>query len=204
MKQINWNLYKDIFPNRYIKEGYFDNVIDFIIKSNNSISTILDIGGGNGTNVLKKIDRLKIVDLLDPYVKKQEWMGKNINWDHKVNRKYDLAIARGSINYLTKKQIKSIPNLANKFLANSFANSPSTTLSSRRYETIHLQRGVEFFIYRPESRTVEHMLSPDRDEMIKHSFFYYSIKDYSEMLNGVKIIYYNQNSILLYWENTNV
>ena len=127
----DWNKYRDYFPVRYFKQGHFDQqLVEFVKK--NKVETILDIGGGAfGTEVLKQFN--KQVYLLDPNIKScPDWMVANLDYDH--NLKFDLIVARGSINYLTPDQMSKILlwlKPKGTFLANTFLNPPSKDWTER-------------------------------------------------------------------------
>lgn len=192
-KKVNWEKYKEDFPSRYTKQdSYFDSII---IKAllNPSINRILDVGGGHGTEAIKS-EKVSVW-LLDPNVPAKSWMEGNLDWKEVEAFKFDLAIARGSVNYLTERQIRIIPKISKLFLANTFSKPPSINWCKRDYETTEGIKGQEWF--RLKDGEIEHKLIPDNGSEIVHNFFYYSEGQYKEMLPGVKIEYYGSNSMSL-------
>lgn len=197
-----WNDYRKTFPSRYIKEGYFDKYIRKTVLAERP-KKILDIGGGaEGTKVLKGLGTK--VYLLDPYVnKKPSWIHKKVGWDIKLV--FDLIVARGSINYLNKKELSKVKKLlvpGGIFIANTFASPPWERWSERRYKDIPGRSGLERYRYNPKKKIVEHELLPRGGRKIKHSFFYYSPKDYKNVFPGSEFIRYKANSIILYFKKS--
>jgi len=192
-QKVDWTKYREEFPSRYTKQdSYFDSILTKTIL-NPSIQRILDVGGGHGTKALKS-EKVNIW-LLDPNVLAKSWMKGNLDWREVEAFQFDLAVARGSINYLTEQQIKKIPKISKAFLANSFDKPPSIHWQKREYNTQNGDKGQEWFRFKDGK--IEHKLIPDNGPEIVHSFFYYSKGQYEEMLPGVKIEEYGNNSILL-------
>ena len=122
--EINWTKYTDMYPDRYIKESKIDDEIRKLISNPFSHLTpkTLDIGGNiNGTQVLRTTNCF----FLDPHIKKPNWYEEQITWDdvYNIKHKFDIIVAKNSFNYLTEKELKSIPHVLNKggvFIANTF------------------------------------------------------------------------------------
>jgi len=156
MEKINWTTYNQIFPDRYLEPSYFDEYIEEIVKEKRSFSC-LDIGCGiDGTKVLDR--RNCMVTSLEPNCK-SPW-GINIDWNS--YEKFNLIIARGSLNYLTPHEIGKIRELMgfhnSTFVANTFLNPPD----SRRVRP--------FLNSHNDVRGFEMSLSYNKDDvkMIKH------------------------------------
>lgn len=203
---VNWNVYRDVFPKRYIEPSHFDSVLYDFLKANFKsfsskggwIKTALDIGGGKGTGALEKFacqDYGLGVWLLDPNVEKRWWMRGSVGWDTDI--KFDLVVARGSINYLNKTQIRKIPSMGCVFFANTFIEHPGTEWVTREYETINGNKGLEQFRYHQLWKMIEHKLISRYGYTIEHRFHYYEIEEYQEMLPGVQFEHYNKNSLIL-------
>lgn len=196
---LNWNNYRNDFPDRYWKSGHFDELLnDFLI--NNNFKTCLDVGGGfYGTEVLK--NHQLIVSFLDPNIdKKPDWMFEKIDWDN-LNKKYDLIVCRGSMNYLDKRCFELLKNSLNKdgfIIANTFLNPPSNTFTEREIINGNKEIGVEKV--RLNDNKVEHFLIYS-NKIIEHFFYYYSKNDYDFIFPDNKIIKYGSNSYLLKWQN---
>lgn len=185
-----WQQYKEIFPRRYHAPGHFDSVVEETIKWLRPANA-LDVGGGqDGTQVLKASNVPTYI--LDPYVNKPPWMVEKVSWD--CGKHFDLIVARGSINYLIPAKIKAIGQLLSPkgvFVANTFKEPPSTKWATRSYE-----KGMERF--RLRGRFVEHELVA-KDATLAHTFPYYSPKDWTTFLPGVKLIPYGNNSLLIHY-----
>lgn len=197
MSNVNWNQYQLYFPKRYFERTYFDEKLEFFLHTSFPIKTALDIGGGrNGTAALK-VYNIKTW-LLDPFVHGfAEWMQGKTTWNS--IRKFDLIVARGSINYLTEDQIRKIFSLKFKkfFIANSFDEHPDSIWTERPFLTLSGESGIEKFKYNEQSRTVEHKLEFKNGFEIEHNFYYYSEEQFRKMIPNVEIEKYGKNSILL-------
>ena len=107
----NWNNYRDFFPDRYWKIGDVDT---FFLKKINELNiekeNLLDVGGGAlGTEILKNMFKKHI--LLDPNITNiPNYINKNVTFQElKANKeKFNLIVARGSINYLNELEIKQL------------------------------------------------------------------------------------------------
>jgi hypothetical protein len=192
-----WDKYRSTFPLRYLEKSYFDEYLETLIDQKGP-QTALDIGGGvTGTAALNR-SSLRAY-LLDPFVNlKPDWVIENLNWE--TDKTFDLVLARGSINYLSKDQVMRVPKLLKPravFLANTFLSPPPTEWNGRPYRNAEGEMGTEFARYRPSTGTVEHRLAPEKGEEIVHSFFYYTSKDYEVLLPGAKILPYKGNSAII-------
>ena len=198
---VSWENYRQDFPTRYLNTGFFDQYVENMLDAR-EYKQILDVGGGvEGTQVLKKATKATVY-LLDPYVKKApSWM-KNVTESDRFN-KYDLIVARGSINYLTDNEIINIKNSlgrAGEFVANTFLTPPPTEWTERPYETITGQKGIERVRYSSEHKVVQHELIPEIGEKISHRFFYRSREDYKHLFGeGVTLNEHKKNSSILHF-----
>ena len=195
-----WTDYKKTFPVQYINLGYFDEYVRQVVLEKKP-KLILDVGGGiDGSVVLKGTD--SAIYLLDPFISvNPEWMDDKVDWD--TTKQFDLIVARGSINYLTKDELDRVKSLLNPFgtfIANTFLVSPPEQWTKRPYETVAGEKGVERFRYNQEKGVVEHELLPEHGVKIAHTFFYYSPEEYKTMFPGLKIINHKKNSAILYFE----
>lgn len=195
MTNIDWQTYKDTFPIRYLEKSYFDELLIQQIKNNNPLS-ILDIGGNTGTETIKEFNIL--VDLLDPFVSKPEWIHQQISWQSP--KTYDLVFARNCINYLTIEELKIIPKFLNKnavFIVNTFTTPPSANWTEREYQTQSGLKGTERF--RLKDNKIEHILIY-QDIQIEHSFFYYSLNDWKEYFPKAQFLEHKKNSLIILWK----
>lgn len=201
----NWNLYREQFPSRYWALGEFDEKLKHLLEQKHLSQTIhkaLDVGGGVlGTTILKNfVSKNHITtDLLDPFIaNKPEHIHQLFNWENiGTNRTYDVIVARGSINYLTVKQIDALQKMLNhggSLYANTFLQAPSTTLTSKEVFNINGDKGIE------QSQLIENVVHhriifPEYD--ISHKFFYYSLHEYEKIFSNLTVINYGKNSALL-------
>lgn len=191
----DWNKYREYFPTRYFSLGDFDEYLRNYLTKNPQVETILDIGGGAfGSEVLKDFN--KKVYLLDPFIDQApDWMEGKVGYDHQM--KFDLVVARGSINYLTPDQISQILlwiKPKGMFVANTFLTAPSNDWTEREMENINGVKMKERF--RLNGNKVEHeLIYPDYE--IKHFFYYYSLTDYANMLKSIGYKKYGKNSAII-------
>jgi len=193
----DWNNYKNIFPTRYLELGYFDEYIKKFVLDKKP-KKILDIGGGvDGTTALK--DSGALVYLLDPFVtNKPDWIYEKIDWNN--NEKFDVIVARGSINYLTEAELIKIKDFVNPggyFIANTFLNPPDENWSERPYVNVSGQNGIERSRYITEKKTIEHELILPTRKTVNHLFFYYSPSDYLKIFPNINTTEYKKNSAIL-------
>ena len=190
---MNWNTYKDVFPVRYLQHSAFDDLVIQFTLGQNPVKT-LDVGGGiDGTQVLKGVSGL--IYLLDPFIDNYpHWMAGNLGWDTEL-RNFDLIVCRGSINYLTRDQIRSLRGKMRPggfLLANTFLKAPMRD-SERPFTTASGVRGLELsrikgFVDKTggDDLIVGHRLEfesgPVRE--ISHQFFYYPESTYESLLPG--------------------
>ena len=185
MKIINvdWNTYLDVFPDRYINLGPFDDLINKTVTNllnKNKTIDALDVGGGKEGTLALKNPNIKTW-LVDPFITNlPEWMISN--WKNLKaipndnNQKYHLIVARGSFNYLTGIEMRCICDRLKSggiFLFNTFM-LPKT--GERSYVNSKTQiKGIER--YYDEGRIIRHQLIPENGEnIIEHNFYIWSKK----------------------------
>lgn len=199
---INWNTYDEIFPERYTSLGYFDSILEKQLKI--KIPKIaLDIGGGtHGTQVLKQFNIP--TDILDPNIVKPSWIRDQVTWD--TFNQYDFIVARGSLNYLTLKDLKKIKKLLfnqGVFIANTFINPPSKEWSQRSFKNKNNEEGIEQ-VRLIDEVLIEHQLLFNNGKKIEHYFNYYS-QDFLKNIfieKTTEYIPYSKNSVLIIYTNT--
>lgn len=207
MNKHNWNLYREQFPVRYWEEGLFDEKLTMQLnRLSQSIKKGLDVGCGVlGTLALKDfaIKNNVSVDMLDPFVdNKPSWMHEKVTWEN-IN-KYDLIIARGSINYLTSHQMQKLEMMLNNngiLMANTFLIAPSKEWSERETKNASGEVGIEKS--RLVGNIVEHRII-FKDYDISHNFYYYSEDDYRKIFKNIEFITYAKNSTLLIVKKNNI
>lgn len=198
---VDWTKYRQTFPKRYTKPGLLDNTLEALLdlrprRSPKPIE-VLDVGGGEGTPVLKKY-AARGVDtwLLDPAVPPASWMCGSITWKQFLETPstiYDIIVCRGSLNYLLLSYIEKLFPRCDVFIANTFIHPPPDAWSSRSVEE---SDDVERFRFRPDTRTVEHELVTDNG-VICHSFWWHKETDLRAVLPGAHFQKHGRNSMLI-------
>jgi hypothetical protein len=202
MNNHDWNKYREEFPKRYWEQGLFDENLSSMLESMHKeygFKSALDVGGGVlGTLVLKDFAQHHNVevDLLDPFISvKPEWMRNKVDWD--IENKYDLIVARGSINYLTLEQMSQLKRMMSPssiLIANTFLNAPSSQWSEREVSNINDEKGIERS--RLVGNIIEHEIIFHKYKHL-HTFFYYPIEEFQKVWGNIEIINYAKNSSLL-------
>lgn len=210
MENINWKQYREIFPERYTKHGVFDDRLLEFIESFGGNLKVLDIGGGLGTKVLNR-SGVKTW-LLDPNVLPSKWMEGSINWSKFYNlppNSFDLAVLRGSLNYLEKSQISKIPEVCRMVMANSF-DRPKPGYKARRYKSLSSGKcGVEIsdttgvlnkkckLNVKTLDDKIKHILVDSEMNVIVHNFYAYGYEYFNQVWPNAKIERYRNNSLLI-------
>ena len=180
---VNWKSYLELFPERYIKPGPFD---DFVRQelSEYQKALALDIGGGRkGTAALKR-EGVRAW-LADPFIDVvPNWMEGNLGSILSISMKFDFIVARGSFNYLTAEEISRIPSLLNPggvFVFNTFGRVSES--GSRPFKS-RAGTGTESHLV--EGNVVKHQLRFDGNDglIIEHSFFVYFEHEIVNMLDA--------------------
>jgi SAM-dependent methyltransferase len=178
MKKIDWETYKDIYPDRYIQRSPFDDKVSSYISMINFLSQmpilILEIGGGINGSISEEYSKYNHCYLLDPFIPNcpEEYIDK-VNWD--TNFKFDLIVCRGAFNYLSIDEIKSIVGLLKPkglFIFNTFS-SPSE--GTRTYKKDGIQAGFEKTIL--EKNILKHELHRDNGDIVWHDIIFYTTSE---------------------------
>lgn len=193
----NWSEYRAQFPDRYWEHGVFDDTLNAFLQQR-TVHKCVDIGGGVfGTQVLQA--QKFPTFLLDPNVDHApSWMAGQINWgDHLF---FDLAVARGSINYLTDKQFDQLRNMIRPkgcVIANTFLTPPGLQWRKRAVRNGAGEDGVEWV--RLNNGMVEHVLEYSTRK-IAHQFYFRSQEDFQKLLPGCRFMQHGENSFTLFWD----
>jgi len=178
--QLVWKKYREIFPDRYLKENLLDARVKDLLEKHPRKRRCLDVGGGLlGTTALNHPDNK--VWGLDTHVHPPDWQ-KPISWEevHKNLGEYhfDLIVARGSIAYLAKSQIRLLADVLcfhgilifNTFLqptefTREFTNSTSET------------KGTETTKFLADKGKIQHTLTlpnpKGEPKQIQHEFHFH-------------------------------
>lgn len=190
-----WLSYQQWFPQRYIRHSLLDERVEKFVAQADKNTMALDVGGGSTGTLALKNRKIKAT-LLDPYVMTPSWMDNNISWADPSFDRFDIAVARGSINYLDEKQIVRMVESSDRFIANSFIVPPSEDWTSRNY-TSKKGPGVEMVRFDKNSGLVHHLLKPEIGEDIGHTFSYYSIDCLKKLIPALEVEQYGKNSMII-------
>lgn len=197
VSNVDWKRYLDVFPSRYLDEGMFDWHVREVVAQYDRLFAV-DIGGGMGTQALRQPHVTTY--LLDPNVPPQDWMKESISWETAIGDRYfDLAVLRGSLNYLSPEQIRAIPGFATRCIANTFERPPPEKWVGRLYQSKDSQ-GLERSRYVPDRGVIQHELLPDEGEPICHEIRVYTIGDLIRWLPGAEVLCYGKNSVLIEYD----
>lgn len=155
-KSVNWSKYYEVFPERYfgtreeLEEAYA------YAEAHPELDT-LEVGG-NSTCRLKYN--------LDPNME-----GETIvTYDDLSTMRFDLVVARNSINYLSERELFKVLNAlgeGGRFIANGFAEAP---LESIRCEEGRREVAVKRFDSGLSADVIDHFLIVD-DQIYAHTFY---------------------------------
>lgn len=196
--QPDWDRYRHDFPDRYWRQGAFDETLRSFVAQR-QVAHCLDIGGGaTGTEVLGEF--AFDTHLLDPYVKEAPaWMKGRQQWEA-PHATFDLAVARGSINYLSIEQLQTIADFLKKggaLIANTFLTVPQTQWRERGVTNGKGEAGIER-VRCVDGVVHHHLVFPSTS--IEHTFFFYSEDQFSRLFPGVRFLQHGPNSHTLFWE----
>lgn len=191
-RNIDWQLYSLLFPNRYLLPSKSDSIIKSALVGA-GFENALDVGGGvYGTRYLW--DAVSKTFLLDPYVHTSL---PTIRWDELSDKTFDVIVARGSFNYLVPEEIKTLAKRFNGIFAFNTFIRPSE--GERRYES-KSGAGVEKFslVSGGDFGMIEHSLKPDdEDWQMVHRFFYYPEHFICSILSRCDIVKYGNTAVYL-------
>lgn len=163
IKPVNWSKYYEMFPERYfgtrkeLEEAYA------YAEAHPELET-LEVGG-NSTCRLKYN--------LDPNME-----GETIvTYDDLSTMRFDLVVARNSINYLSEEELGRVLNAlgeGGRFIANGFAEAPSESI---RCEEGRREVAVKRFDEGLSAEVIDHFLIVD-DAIYAHTFYARGEKEY--------------------------
>lgn len=171
MRPVDWDQYYSVFPARYFSAP--PEIADAIHRHEGQET--LEIGGNSHVETKYSYD---------PYVPAENAI--NQNKSEVLNSRYDLVVAKNSINYLEQEFIQAVLARTNEFIANTFLVPPEKKVTD-----------TEAAVYDESSRRIYHHLLTDSDDVMVHDFFAYTQKDYEVM--GFKVTPYGKNSAILHY-----
>ena len=189
-KKVDWNQYNTLFPEKYLGDSKFDDIVRKEIKAlsvklNRKIN-ILEIGPNKKIRFLDR-DYIKRYHAFDKFVEINKKGITQIKEKELLKIKTDLVILRGTFNYLDKKEIVRLRKIVSKnncmLLFNTFI-APNTIKRNYRSKK---SKGIETSEYDKENSMMIHSLYPKgKNYVIRHSFFYYNLKKIKELFEGMK------------------
>lgn len=202
-RPTDWNLYRELFPLRYLKEGFFDAVTSaaVITRSSSPRKTALEIGcGTTPCKAMSLCLHYGKADtyFLDKYVKETPGtLDSRIDWDSE--RHFDLIFLRGSINYLDEYELRRASEMlatGGLLFANTFLNPPSSQFKERVEEISSGNTLIERSRL-IDQHVVQHQLIYGGE--IHEHFFYYRTTDEFEVLlgEGCTLTPYGKGSVLI-------
>lgn len=220
---MDWNKYKENFPDRYTQKSRIDDVIDDAYSKMRSSNfyrplKILDIGGGkNGTFKNDKWYNIDKFYFLDPNITVAPDHYTLVSWDDIKDENFDLIVARGCLNYLTPKKLKEIKKnikLNGMFIGNSFLlpttinreytiNGIPAGIEKSTYDKVEVnvkESGYATTYYKPEWKgIIHHELIPFEGKKIEHDFYYYDIYQFISFFkpNNITLEVYGKNSVII-------
>lgn len=171
IRRVDWTRYYQDFPEKYF--GISEEMQGIIDKYNKGET--LEIGC-NGTACTKYA--------YDPFVKAENAI--NLSFNEAIKKRYDLAVAKNSVNYLTSEELQMLINAADRFVANTFLQAPQEKVTSEEAAVLSS---------RPMGAAISHTLRLKDDSIARHEFWARTREDYEAM--GLKVTPYGRNSALL-------
>ena len=171
MKPVDWDQYYSVFPSRYFSAP--PEIADAIHRHEGQET--LEIGGNSHVETKYSYD---------PFVPAENAI--NQTKSEVLRSRYDLVVAKNSINYLEREFIQAIMARTNEFIANTFLVPPEKKVTD-----------TEAVVYDKSSQHIYHHLLTDNDDVMVHDFFAYTQKDYEDM--GFKVTSYGKNSAILHY-----
>lgn len=171
MKPVDWDQYYSVFPARYFSVP--SEIADAIHRHEGQET--LEIGGNSHVETKYSYD---------PYVPAENAI--NQSKSEVLSSRYDLVVAKNSINYLEREFIQSVMARTNEFIANTFLVPPEKKVTD-----------AEAAVYDESSQRIYHHLLTDCDDVMVHDFFAYTQKDYEAM--GFEVTPYGKNSAILHY-----
>jgi len=225
MKKIDWNKYRETFPDRYLEKSKIDAEISESkwalrlskLTSDYKTIKILDIGGGKTGTFSYEADFE--LYLLDPNIDQVPDCYELIDWKDIEGKEFDLIVARDSLNYLKPDELKKIKDhiksrgifIGNTFLLPNNINREYKVdgeikgIEKSTYEKIELvnnynEDGSIINYYKPEYKgVIHHELIPNDGDKIEHDFYYYDIYQFISFFkpNVVDLRIYGENSVII-------
>lgn len=183
---VDWEKYRDIFPDRYLKPSVFDKVFNKLVQRGFAVLgrrlRILDIGGGLRGNSFHAVGDYY---LLDTGVVSTEENTVQVSWDEVLGIDFDLIRIRGSIAYLSKEELErtSILAYSGAIVAFNTFKVIGAPIRVRGY-TSKTGEGTEIIEANLKEGVIKHTLKPDDIEggYVNH-FYIRTVEEYIDLLD---------------------
>jgi len=183
---VDWENYREVFPDRYLKPSAFDKVFNKMVQQKSAAAKrrlrILDIGGGLCGNSFKAIGDYY---LLDTGISSTEKNTIQISWNEVAEIEYDFIRMRGSIAYLSKEELGVVASmLCNKTVVafNTF-RTVGGPIKVREYSS-KSGGGKEIVEADLRNGVIKHILDPYGVDGVFVSHFYIrTVEEYFDLLD---------------------
>jgi len=183
---VDWNKYRDIFPDRYHKPSVFDRVFRRLVSRRTCESSrkirVLDIGGGLYGNLFSSFWDYY---LLDPGVSATDGNTFQVSWNEATGIEYDFIRMKGSIAYLSDEELRVVSSMLKPetVLAFNTFRHFGDPIKIRRYSS-NSGRGKEIVEADLKNGIVKHTLDPEGVEGVYVSQFYIrTVEEYFDILD---------------------
>lgn len=191
IKEIDWEKYEKIFPERYLIPSRFDCIIlqkiSQLFKQLGRKINVLEIGSNKNIRYFNK-KLIKNYYAFDRYAKVKDKRVIALDEKEITKKKLDLIILRNSFNYLNRKEIGELSILVRKNKCRLIFNTfRFPTIMERPYKS-RVAEGTETSRYNAKTKQIVHMLMPKGEGyLIRHSFFYYPLNCLKSLFKGLKM-----------------
>ena len=170
---VDWEKYHAVFPDRYFT--IHPDILDTVDQYLNEGKKVLELGGNE-----HPIGNYSY----DPFVRPLSSDVVYVTMEDVLSQEWDLVIANNSVNYLSIKELTEILKHTKAFMANTFAQPPYEKITENEYA-----------VFDPDTKLIHHGLLLSNDQVLRHTFYGYSVLDYEKL--GLKCEYYGKNSVIV-------
>lgn len=170
---VDWEKYHAVFPDRYFT--IHPDILDTVDQYLNEGKNVLELGGNE-----HPIGNYSY----DPFVRPLSSDVVYVTMEDVLSQEWDLVIANNSVNYLSIKELTEILKHTKAFMANTFAQPPYEKITENEYA-----------VFDPDTKLIHHGLRLSDDQVLRHTFYGYSVLDYEKL--GLKCEYHGKNSVIV-------
>lgn len=186
---VDWEKYREIFPDRYLKPSVFDRVFNKMVQQRSSVAKrrlrILDIGGGLCGNSFQAVGDYY---LLDTGISSVEKNTIQVSWDEVLEIEYDFIRMRGSIAYLSKEELGVVAAMlcCKAVVAFNTFRTVGGPVKVREYSS-KSGGGSEIIEADFKKGVIKHTLDPADIEGVFVSHFYIrTVEEYFDLLDPLR------------------